>query len=476
MRKPFLVLVTATIPFLLHAQEKWDLRRCVDYAIQNNISVKQADVQARLAALQTRFSRAQMVPTLDFNTQFGVNNGRSVDPTSNQFTTQQIYRQSYSLQSSVTLFNWFSIKNGIRSSETDEEAYRLDVTRAKSDVSLNVAAAYLQLLMSVEQVNIAAAQIQLTQSQLDITRKQVDAGSMPELNAAQLESQLATDSSTYITATSTMQQNKLALLALLNLDASVPFEVSLPDVDKIPLEPLSELEPAVLYQTALSNLPLQKVNALHIKAAEYNAASAKGAMYPTLSAFASASSNYASTYRDLMGVTPSGKFDTVAVVPVNGTNYYAVTPGINYNYRKTPYFKQISDINLNESVGLGLSIPIFRNRQLRNNYEKAKLNVESLKLQQEQANQKLQQDIYTAYNNAVTGIQNYNANTKANTYSQYAYDLAKKRYDIGMSSTLDYLTALNNLSKARINMASAHYEYVFRLKVLEFYKFGTIRL
>lgn len=476
MRKILLALLTAAVPFLLHAQDKWDLRRCVDYAIQNNISVKQADVQARMAALTAYQAKGAVIPSIDFNTQGGVNNGRSIDPTSNQFTTQQVYFQSYNVQAGVTLFNWFSVRNNVRSTATEQEAYKLDVTRARSDVSLNVAAAYLQLLMAVEQVNIASAQIQLSKSQLDITRKQVDAGSMPELNAAQLESQLASDSSTYITATATMQQDKLQLLALLNLDASVPFEVSLPDVEKIPLEPLSELEPAVLYQTALTTQPLQKVNELHIKAAEYNVKSTRGAMYPTISAFATVSSNYASTYQELAGVRPTGKFDTVAVVPVNNTNYYALTPGFNYTYRKTGYFKQIADINLSQAVGISLSIPIAHNRQLRTNYEKAKLNVENMKLQQEQANQKLQQDIYTAYNNAVTGIQRYNANSKANDYSQYAFDLSKKRYDIGMSSTLDYLTALNNLSKARINMSSAHYEYIFRLKVLEFYKFGTIRL
>ncbi|RFM26603.1 TolC family protein [Deminuibacter soli] len=476
MRKSLLVLLTAAMPYLVHAQDKWDLRRCVDYAIQNNISVKQADVQARMAALTAYQAKGQIIPTLDFNTQGGVNNGRSVDPTSNLFTTQQVTFQSYNVQAGVTLFNWFSVRNNVMATKTDEEAYKLDVTRARSDVSLNVAAAYLQLLMAVEQVNIASAQIELSKSQLDLTRKQVDAGSMPELNAAQLESQLASDSSNYITATATAQQDKLQLLALLNLDAGVPFEVSLPDVDKIPLENLADLEPSVLYQTALVNQPLQKVNALHIKAGEYNVKSTRGAMYPTISAFASVGSNYASTYRDLTSVVPTGKFDTVAVVPVNGANYYALTPGFAYNYHKTPYFKQIGDINLTEAIGLSISIPILRNRQLRTNYQKAKLNVENLKLTQEQANQKLQQDIYTAYSNAVTGIQKYNANKKANEYSEYAYELSKKRYDIGMSSTLDYLTALNNLSKARINMASAHYEYIFRLKVLEFYKLGTIRL
>jgi len=200
------------------AQDRWDLRRCVDYAMANNITVLQADVQARQAALQTKLAKGQAIPTLGFNTQAGFQFGRNIDPTTNLFTNQKIFFQTYGLQANITLFNFFSIQNNITASAKDEEAYKLGVGKARNDIALNVAAAYLQALLSLEQAHIAKAQIDQTTAQLDNTRKLVNAGSMPELNAAQLEAQLATDSSNYIAALGTADQDRIQLIALLNLD------------------------------------------------------------------------------------------------------------------------------------------------------------------------------------------------------------------------------------------------------------------
>jgi len=476
MKKNTLLLLAVLFFISVSAQDKWDLRRCVAYAIQNNISVKQADVQARLAALTTTLNKNAAYPNLSFNTQGGIQFGRNIDPTTNQYTTSKVYFQSLGLQAGVTLFNFFSIKNGITSAKFDEEASRTGVEKVRNDITLNVAAGYLQYLLSIEQTNIASVQIKQTQSQLDNTRKLVDAGSMPELNAAQLEAQLATDSSTYITARATQEQNKLQLLALLNLDASQPFEVSLPDVDKISLEPLSELEPGYVYQLALGNQPLQRVDSLRIKAAEYNVKATRGQMYPTLSAFGQLGSNYASTFREFAGVVPTGKVDTIGFVPVNGTNYYALTPGFSQVTTKPNWFRQVGNINFSQAVGLQLSIPIANNGRLKNNYQRARLNVETLKLQLAQDNLTLQQNVYQAYNNAISSMQKYHATEKAASTQEYAFDLSKKRYDIGMLSTIDYITTQNTLFRARIDRASAHYDFVFKMKVLEFYKGQGVKL
>lgn len=463
-------------PMMIFAQQSdtWDLQRCVQYALDNNISVKQSDVQARMDALTLKQGKASQVPTLSFNTQGGYNFGRSVDPTTNQFTTSKVLFQSYGLQTGVTLFNFFRLKNDVKSKEFKSEASTADIERAKSDVTLNVAAAYLQFLLAKEQVNIAEGQIALTTNQLGLTRKQVDAGALPELNAAQLASQLATDSSTYITNVATMDQNKLQLLALLNLSADAPFEVSLPDVDKIPLEPISEMSPSLLYQHALSTQYQQRVDSLNLLSAKYAAKSAHAAMYPTISAFGSVGSNYASSFMTQTGSFPY--MDTIGTININGKDYYSTRAGQIPIYGKASYSKQIFDINLSQAVGISLNIPIFNNRQARTSWEQSKLQITNLQLQQAQNNQTLQQDIYTAYNNAKTGIEKYNANTKGASYAQYAFHLAELRYENGMLSASDYLVSQNSLYAAKINQSSARYEYIFRLKVLEFYKFNAIHL
>lgn len=477
--KTLLIYLGTLLPCFLLAQQgdKWDLQRAVDYAVQNNISVKQSDVQARITALQTRLAKGAAIPAINFSTQAGFQFGRNIDPTTNQFINQRIFAQNYGLQANVTLFNWFNIKNQIKASQVSEEAGRLDVTRVQNDISLNVVAAYLQLILSMEQINIAKAQIALSDSQRIITRKQVDAGSMPELNAAQIESQLALDSSTYITAVSSMQQNKLQLIALLNLDASQPFDVSIPDVDKIPLPPLAELEPAELYQIATTTQPLQQVDSLRIVSGQYSVKAARGAMYPTLSGYGNLSSQYSSNYRNFLTDSVPGP-QKIGSVAVGNTTYDVYNPSASYfqNVQKVSYFNQISNNVFGQSVGLQLNVPIFNGRQLRTNYERAKLNVESYKLQLALDNQTLQQNIYTARANAEAAIQKFYSNRKAASYAEYANELSRKRYEIGMLSTSDYLVVQNNLATARFNLASARYDYIFRIKLLEYYKYGKVQL
>lgn len=448
----------------IQAQDTWDLRRSVDYAMANNITVLQADVQARIAALQTKLAKAQLIPTLNFNTQAGYQFGRSIDPTTNQYTNQKIFFQSYNVQAGITLFNFFSIKNNIIASEKDEEAYRLGVGKARNDIALNVAAAYLQTLLSVEQANIAKVQINQTTAQLGNTKKLVEAGSMPELNAAQLEAQLATDSTTYITSAGTADQNKIQLIALLNLDEATSFNVATPDVDKIPIPPLSELEPAYVYQLALTTQPLQQSDSMLVIGGEYAVKSARGAMYPSLSVFGQLGSNYGSTYREVSSFTPNA--DTL----FTSGGDYIIIPGNNVTTKRPNYLRQIGNINFSQAFGLQLNIPILNGRQLRNNYERVKLNLENSKLQSRADNLTLQQNIYTAYSNAVSALAKYNSSAKAVETQQYAYNLATKRYEIGILSTIDYITIQTNLFTAKINQVSAKYDYIFKVKVLEFYK------
>ncbi len=479
MRKHWLILSCLFLPCFLFAQtDKWDLQRCVDYAVQHNISVKQSDVQARITALQTQLARGAIIPTLGFNTSAGYQFGRTVNPATNQFINQQIFFQNYSLQTGVTLFNWFNLKNQVKAAEFSEEASRLDVSRVKNDVSLNVVAAYLQLLLSMEQINIARLQIGLTDSQFVLTRKQVDAGSMPELNAAQLESQLGTDSSTYITAVSTMQQNRLQLIALLNLDARVPFEASIPDADKIPLPRLSELEPDVLYQIASSTQSLQQVDSLRIVANKYSIKSNRGAMYPTLSLFGSINTRYSNAFETPISSFQGFRADTIAAAKVNGTDYPVVaqTPVYNTTINKVSYWSQVSNVQLGQSISIQLNVPIFNGKQLRVNYERAKLNFESAKLQLALDDQTLQQNIYTARANAEASIQKFSANQKAAGYAEYANELSRKRYEIGILSTSDYLIVQNNLATARFNLAASRYDYIFRIKLLEYYRYGAVQL
>lgn len=468
----FCLLLTTS----LFAQEKWSLQRSVEYALENNISVKQQDVQAMIAELTSKQSRASQFPSLNFGSNLGINTGRSIDRTTNLFTTESILYNSFSLQSNVDLFNWFSKRNLVAGDRLEAAASKASVEKLKNDISLNIAAAYLQTLLAKEQINVSKVQIAQTSSQLNNTRKLVDAGSLPELNLAELEAQLATDSSALITSQATEIQNLLLLKSLLNLDAGLAFDIETPPVELIPVDPIADLQPEAVYQLALKNLPQQQVNDFRLQAAKKYEKSAKGAMYPSFSLGAGLGTNFSTlkNNQQLLSALPIG-VDTIAAV--SGSNTPVVVPKFDYRYQffASPYGTQLSD-NFNNSIGLSLSVPIFNGRSARTNWEKQKLNVRSLALQQESDNMTLKQDIYQAYTDAVTSLQKFNATTKSVVAAQKAFDFAQKRYDVGLLNTIDLLTNQNNLFRAKIDRLSAQYDYVFKMKLLEFYKGQGLKL
>jgi len=225
MRKYLKILLGLLIASPLFAQEKWDLRKCVEYALKNNISVRQADLQSRFSALNLKQSKAAIFPSFNFSSSAGNSFGLSNNPATGILEDNSFFNVGSQLQSQVTLFNWFAKKNQIASDRLTNQADNEQTKKVQNDVALNVAVAYLQILLAREQANIATIQVVQTNAQLESTRKQVDAGRLPELNSVQLEAQLATDSSSLITAQSTAQQSLLQLKALLNLDAGLPFDI-----------------------------------------------------------------------------------------------------------------------------------------------------------------------------------------------------------------------------------------------------------
>ena len=372
----------------------------------------------------------------------------------------------------MTIFNFFSLKNNIQGNKFDNEASRANVDKVRNDIALNVATAYLMVLVSNEQENIAKLAVQLTLQNFDNTSKRVKAGVLPELNLAEIEAQLALDSSNLITASNTVKQNILQLKAILTVDAGQAFVVETPPLEKIPVLPIEQLQPEYVYSQAVVNLPQQKVNDLRIKAAEKYVLSARGQMYPSLSLFAGMGTNYANNKIPNVLQVPTGGFDTTgAKVNVNGTVYDVVAPGFNnvITSSTTPFGTQFSD-NFRQNIGLQLTIPLFNNGVARTNWQKSKLNVTSLQLQKDLDLLNLKQDIYTAYNDASTAIQKYYAGIKRVQTAEKAYNFAQKRYDLGLLPTIDLLTNQNNLNRARVELAQAQVDYVFKLKLLEFYK------
>lgn len=480
-RKNYLLVILTVISISSNAQDpnKWDLRRCIDYALANNISIKQTDLQARLAKLQVYQSKMGQFPSLSFSSNGSYNSGRNQDPTSFSLITQSYLAANMQLQSSVEIFNWYSKRNTIAANVWDLQASLANSEKIRNDIALTIANVYLQVLLSKEQEKIASVQLLQSQTQLAVTRKRVNVGALPELNASELEAQVARDSATYITAKGNTQQNLLSLKAYMALDAAAPFEVDIPPVERIPVENIADLMPDAVYASAIANLPQQKANDYKIKAAERNMAAAKGNRYPTISAFGSLGSGYAN-YFNVQGYKSTTVFGATGLkADVGGTLYDVLGPVTTV----APSGKQKSDAfgtqlnrNFRQSVGLSLSVPIFNGSSLRMAYERSRVNVENLQLQQQLDNQKLKQDIYTAYNSAMVALEKFNAGKKTVEAAERTLAFAQKRYDVGMLSTLELITNQNNLFSAKLNYSVNQYDYVFKMKVLEFYKGKGLKL
>src|SRR5450432_1622777 len=469
----------------LAAQDKWDLRHCVEYALSNNISIKQADIDSRTYKLFYDQAKGNQLGTANAATALGLNFGRSINQTTNIYTNTQGLSQYYNLQANITLFNWFALRRAVESNKFSYEAQIVNIDKIKNDVTLNVAAAYLSALLAKQQVSLAKTKIQLTGQQLANTRALVNAGSLPELNAAELEVQFATDTAAIITAQETYDIDKLQLKAILNLDAAAPFDLDTPPVETIPVEPIASLRPDVVYAIAVGTFPQQKMNDLRITAAVKNVDYNRGRLYPTLSAFGAVGSNFFNDLRQINFVntgyqpTPgfpyafnSGSGNKDTVFSQTGHTVYSGQP---FYKAWTGYGSQLSN-NFGQQVGLQLNVPIFNGNSARTNYKKAQLNVITAKLTKDNDLLTLKQNIYQAYYNAVASLEKFEANKKAVTVAERSFDLSTKRYNIGMLNTIDYLTNQNNLFTARINVLIAQYDYVFRMKVLEYYKGLGIKL
>ena len=486
-KKPLFTIITlvafSAVPVL--AQEKWDLKKSVEYAWTHNVTVKQATIQAGVDSLTLRQNRLSQYGFASGSSNLGLQFGRSIDPTTNQFTTTQLLFQQYNFQANVTIFNWNNLKNNILAARYGAEASRMDIEKAKNDLALNVASGYLQALLAQEQIHVAETQVLQTQSQLADTRKRVDAGSLPELNAVQLEAQLATDSSNLITARANATQSALSLKALLYLDAAASFELDAPPVDMIPVDPIAELQPDYVFNMALKFQPAQKSNELRIKSLEAGVKATRSLMYPTISAFGGLGTRFSNPSKEITGVNFLGYFPASPggpVVNVGGTNYPVLSPNVTYTQGSKSFGKLWSGYgsqlnnNFSQNFGVSANIPIFSGGSARINYQKSKLNLENAKVSREQIDQTLKQNIYQAYNSATAALQKYNANQSTVNATQKAFDFATKRYNLGLLGTLDLIISQNNFTKAKLDLLTSHYDYVFKMKVLEFYKGQGIRL
>ncbi|MCD6013777.1 MAG: transporter [Flavipsychrobacter sp.] len=460
-----------------NSENVWSLQRCVQYALTHNISIRRDSLNARLARYTLLQSQLSQLPSLNVNGSYGKNLGRSINPATNQFVDASYNFANLSGNSNLLLFGWMQVRNTIARNRYLLDAALADLDQLKDDISVNVATAFLTALLAKEQVNVSANQVKLTQEQYKQTKAFADAGRLPELNVAQLESQLATDSANLVNSIAGYNSAILDLKTLLNLDFATSLDLQTPQVGSQDQLNVSVMQPDEIFKEARTHFGSIKGSQMRVRSAEKGLAAAKGGLYPQLSLGYQVGSIYASNYQTVSTV-PSGLYsrpyyiqDTIANTPIFGpAQSIPIT-----TFTTTPFNDQLSN-NFRQSVFLGVNIPLFNGWQSQYALRQARINLDRQRLEEYNAELTLKQKVYKAHNDAINAIQKYNAAKRADDAATRALEYASKRYDLGLTSTVDLLVTKNQQFAAASNMVSAKYDLIFKLKVIDYYLGKELKL
>lgn len=478
MFKTCLIIIASVTALSAKAQDSlWTLEQSVQYAVAHNLDIKQSVLNERLAQLQVSQSQFSVLPNVSVSSNVGRSYGRSIDPTTNQFNNSGYTFFGLNGNVDVLLFGWFQKWNQISQSKFLSKAAASDVDQLKDDISLNVATAFLRILLAKEQIRISESQLEFSLKQKEQTEYFVNAGRSPELDLAQMQAQVATDSSSYFTALTSYQQAILDMKAIMNFEISAPFEAIAPDVKNIPFTEISAHSPEEVYAEAKDHFGSIRGSRFRIEASRKNLAATRGNLYPQLALSGQFGTNYASTQKEIIrgterltGYSPNGDIVYVGTDALNINS-----PVFGYDTRTTPFGNQFSD-NFRQTVALSVSVPLFSGWTTRTNISRAKVDVQSKEIDMEKVKLKLKQDVYKAYFDAKAAIQKYYAASRADEASDRAYNYAQKRYELGLMNALELLTTQNNSFKAKSEALSAKYDLLFKLKVIDYYLGNEIKL
>ena len=425
------------LPNHLKAQRSdiWSLRRCLEYAKESNIQLKQAELNVIASDVRLARAEASRLPSLNFGTNLGLRFGFFVDPFTNRLELQNSQTVDAGLQSQVNLFNGFSISNSIKQGQLNLASDKAALAQQEYDLALNVTLAYLQILQQAEVLESAKLQLGSTQGQRDRTAKLVRAGSLPQADLLQVESQIATEEINVINAQNLLEMAYLNLQQLLNLDPDDNFGVerlTLPDPEaSFSTEPASEI-----YQYAEANQPGIQSADFAVQSAGLGIDIANADRLPSLGLFASVGTGWSSLRQEATGLS---------------------------------FSDQITG-NRSGSVSLGINVPIYNRRQVKTNIELAEIQMQNSRYTADLERQRLKQTIEQAYLDLRSAFTTYNSTIKQVDALELAFINTEKQFNLGVVNSVDYLLAKNNLNRARFDLVRTKYTYIFQQKVLDFYQ------
>lgn len=473
LRLLFLFIVILGFQVVSQAQEKWSLEKCISYAIENNLQIKIQELSKQSNEASYLKNKMNFLPTLNASANQGYSLGRSIDALTNEFAESNVRSNNFALSSSWNIFGGLQNVNNLRQSYYTLQAGLMDLEKAKNDVALNVASFYLEILLAEELYQVAINQQHLSQIQVNRTKKLYQAGSVAMGNYLEMESQLASDEMQVVTAKNSLDLAKLSLVQLLELGINDSIDIEKPvlaDPDTV----FPTINPQQIYEEAKRNLPNMKSVEFKMLAAEKGLAAARGYRSPRLSLSGTWATGYSSQRQSITGMFPD-TYISGFVDDGSGNQLPVYTYYYKYNYKTTDLNQQLKD-NVSKSLSINLTIPIFNNWQANNAVSTAKINALNAKYQYDVADNQLLKEIRQAYNDAIAAYKKYMASKKAEKAASESFKYTEQRFNIGLTNTYDFNLSKTNLIKTQSEAVKSKFEYIFKLKILDFYSGKPFKL
>jgi outer membrane protein len=430
-------LVLTTIVFfaaahLFSQQKKWTLEEAVAYAMKNNISVKQSELEIKMTDIQKDDAFFRLFPSLNGNGTFTSNTGNNINPNSNVAESFSFLSFSTGVQTNVTLFDGLRNIRQLQYAKMGQLAAQYNLDKMKDDIALFVANAYLQILFNKENLKVLEAQNQITTEQLERTNELVDAGVLPRGDLLEIKATMASDEQRIVVAENQIRIALINLAQILLIKDYENFDIVDQEFE-VPLSTILEQPVSAIINKALETRFETKIAEQNVLMAEKELQISRGAYYPTLTAFAGYSTSW-----------------------------------IDNDFFERSFSQQFSD-NAGTRVGLQLQVPIFNGLVARNNVKRSLINIDRFLLQKEQAELDLESNVYQAYTDLQGAKKAYQSALVAEDAQKQAYEYSRERFDVGIINSFEFSQALLRYENAQSEVIRTKYDYIFKIKLLELY-------
>lgn len=425
------LLFILSLGFSANAQVKnWTLQECVDYALKNNISIKQSELDLKISDVEKLEALGNFLPNVSGSANYGINTGANINPTTNQFENESFRSASANVNTSINLFNGLLNWKTMQRVKLNKLANTYKLDKMKDDIALSVANSYLQILFNKEQLKVLSNQNKITKENLVRTKELINAGTLPAGDIHDLNATDASQEQQIIVAENNLMISKLALAQTLLLEDYANFDVAVEEMN-IPSTEILLQNPEAIIQKAKEVVNDLKIAQSNLDISKKDVEISRAGYLPTLSGFASYNTRWSQTI-------PIGFVDQLSIF--DGTN-----------------------------VGLQLNVPILNGFNTRARVQRSKISQEKTKLLLNQAELDLERTVFQAYYDLKTAKSAYEAAVKTSEARKFAQDFSKERYTVGLLNSFDYSQALLAYENAQSEVLRTKYDYIFKIKLLEFY-------